>query len=266
MEASDRGQVSTSAAQVYEEFYLPALFQEWAPRLAKAAAIQPGHHVLDVACGTGVLARTAAGIVGPKGSVAGVDINAGMLALAAQLSPKINWHREPAENLPFPDNRFDAVVSQFGLMFFEDRRAAVREMVRVLKPGGRMAVVVWDSLENTPGYARMTMLLQELFGEKVAATLRAPFILGEIEILRSIFVEAGFPEIEITTITGTARFPSIQDWVFTDIKGWTLADMIDDQQYRLLLDRAKAVLKEFENEQGSVTFDSPAHIVSLTKA
>ena len=139
-------------------------------------------------------------------------------------------------------------------------------MVRVLKPSGRMAVAVWDSLDNTPGYARMTKLLQELFGEKVAAALRAPFILGEIEFLRSIFVEAGYPEIEITSITGTARFPSIQDWVFTDIKGWTLADRIDDQQYRLLLDQASVVLKEFENEQGSVTFDSPAHIVSLKKA
>lgn len=71
-----------------------------------------------------------------------------MLAVARQLEPAVDWREGFAESLPFPDESFDAVVSQFGLMFFTDRRQALREMLRVLVPGGRLAVAVWDSLEN----------------------------------------------------------------------------------------------------------------------
>jgi ubiquinone/menaquinone biosynthesis C-methylase UbiE len=120
---SDRetGQVARSAAEVYEEFFLPALIQQWASRVAGAAGIQTGERALDVACGTGVLARTVAERVGPNGAVVGVDINEGMLAVARKKAPEIEWKQGRAETLPLDSDSFDAVVSQFGLMFFEDR-------------------------------------------------------------------------------------------------------------------------------------------------
>src|SRR5690349_11174821 len=124
MTASETGQVTRTAADVYEAFFVPALFQEWAPRVADAAAIQPGQRVLDVACGTGVLARSVAERAGPSGAVTGVDVNAGMLAVAQRTAAAIDWRQGRAESLTFPDDSFDAVVSQFGLMFFEDRQAA----------------------------------------------------------------------------------------------------------------------------------------------
>jgi ubiquinone/menaquinone biosynthesis C-methylase UbiE len=98
--------------------------------------------VLDVACGTGVVAREAARRVGPAGAVAGLDRNEGMLAVARRMAPGIAWRHGLAEALPFPDGAFDAVICQFGLMFFEDRGKALGEMWRALRPGGRLAVAV----------------------------------------------------------------------------------------------------------------------------
>jgi SAM-dependent methyltransferase len=260
------GQVNRSAAQVYEDFFIPALFQEWADRVADAAQLQPGDHVLDVACGTGVLTRAVATRVEPTGSVIGLDLNDGMLDVARQKAPDIEWQQGKAESLPFEDARFDAVVSQFGLMFFQDRVAAIKEMLRVLRPGGHLTIAVWASLEVTPGYKAMVDLLQRLFGGDIADNLRSPYILGDLRKLQSVLDDAGVVGAAITTLNGKARFPSIDAWMFTDIKGWTLADKIDDAQYAHLLAEAKRDLAQFETTSGEVVFDSPAHIITVTKA
>ncbi len=262
MNEINRGQVIRSAAEVYDEFFLPALFVEWPGKLLAAAQIKTGQYVLDVACGTGVLTVAAAKSVGPSGSVAGLDINEGMLSVARTKAAGIAWRHGKAESLPFPDNVFDAVVSQFGLMFFEDRRAAIMEMVRVLRPEGRLAIAVWDSLENTPGYAAVTNLLQRLFGDEAADALRAPYVLGDTQVLAALFAGAGLADVRIKTIEGTARFPSLDSWMYTDVKGWTLASVLDDDQFELLLREAKQELQPFVQENGTVRFSAPAHIVT----
>src|SRR5215207_8528279 len=179
MDDTSTGQVTRSAADVYEEFFVPALFQDWTARVADAARLAPGQRVLDVASGTGALTCEAAQRVGLGGSVTGLDRNEGMLAVARRKAPNIEWRQGLAESLPFANATFDAVISQFGLMFFEDRIAALREMWRVLRPGGRLAVAVWDALDHSPGYAAMTVLLQRLFGSRIADELHAPFVLGD---------------------------------------------------------------------------------------
>ena len=266
MSDGERGQVTRSAAEVYEEFFVPALFQEWSDRVADAITLRAGDHVLDVACGTGVLTRAAATRVGPSGLAIGLDVNEGMLAVARRKAPRLDWRSGRAEALPFDNESFAAVVSQFGLMFFEDRRAALTEMMRVLRRGGRLAVAVWDSLERTPGYATVTQLLQRLFGDRVADALRAPFALGDPGALRSLLSSAGIPNATVTTVKGTARFPSIRAWMYTDVKGWTLADMIDDAQFARLLDEAEKALRPFLAADGTVAFEAPAHIVTATKS
>jgi SAM-dependent methyltransferase len=218
-----------------------------------------------VACGTGVLAREVVKRVHPDGFVVGLDPNEGMLDVARRTSPGIEWRSGQAESLPFPDNAFDAVVSQFGLMFFDDRIASLKEMWRVLQPGGRVAVAVWGSLDASPGYAAVTALLQRLFGDRIADGMRAPFILGDPETLLSLFAEAGIPDARILTQDGMARFTSIESWVHTDVKGWTLSDMIDDVQYETLLKEALVELKPFVQSDGTVAFTSPAHVVTATK-
>ncbi|HJO04267.1 MAG TPA: methyltransferase domain-containing protein [Acidobacteriota bacterium] len=262
---SDRGQVSASAAEVYEEFFVPALFTEWSPMLAEAAGIDPSYRVLDVGCGTGVVTRAVAGLLDDSGAVLGIDINDGMLDVARRRSPEIDWRLGSVEALPFDDQSFDAVVCQFGLMFFEDQPAAIREMVRVLRPGGRLAVAVWDVLDNVPGYASVTELLQRLFGDEAANAMRAPYLLGNRDTLRSVFQRAGIADVDIRTHAGTARFPSIESWVHTDIKGWTLADIINDDQYAQLLGEARSALQRYVIGDGTVAFSQSAHIASAVK-
>ncbi len=266
MNESERGQVTRNAAEVYQEFFVPALFEQWAGRVAHAAQLQPGQRVLDVACGTGVLAREAARRVGSAGSVTGIDINDGMLAVAQRTAPKIAWKHGAAEQLPFETGSFDAVVSQFGLMFFDDRHAALGQMARVLRPRGCMAVAVWASLDETPGYAAMTALLRRLFGEAAANALRAPYALGDPTTLAPLLSDIGVTDVRIDTVAGEARFPSLDGWVHTDVKGWTLADMIDDAQYALLQREAKTALGEFVRPDGTVAFSAPAQIVTAVRS
>ncbi len=170
-----------------------------------------------------------------------------------------------AERVPFPDGSFDAVVSQFGLMFFEDRRAALAEMWRVLRPGGRLAVAVWDAAERSPGYARMIDLIERLFGPAVADALRAPFVLGEPATFAAEFAAAAYTGVRIETLPGTARFPSIDDWVRTDVKGWTLAELIDDEDFERLRRAAGHEMRDFAGSGGAVAFDAPAHLAVAVK-
>lgn len=261
--ASERGQVSRSAAEVYDEFFVPALFEQWTERVADAAAVGPGRRVLDVACGTGVLARAAARRTGGDGAVVGLDCNEGMLEVARRRHRGIEWRQGRAEALPFADGSFDAVVSQFGLMFFEDRRAALVEMRRILAPGGSLAVAVWDGLERAPGYAAMAELLQRLFGDEVASALRAPFALGDADAFAALCASAGMPEVAIARHAGTARFSSLAAWLHTDIRGWTLAEAIDDEQFERLRREADTALAGFVTAGGGVEFPVAALIASF---
>ncbi len=260
------GQVTASAADIYESFFLPALFAQWAPQAADAAGIGAGQAVLDVACGTGVLALEAARRVAPGGTVAGLDRNPGMLGVARRKAPAIDWREGLAEDLPFADASFDAVVCQFGLMFFADRVQALHEMWRVLRPGGRLAVLTFAAAERSPGYAAMIQLLDRLFGSAIAAELRGPFVLGDRRALGAPFAAAGIANVVIAEIAGEAVFRTIEAWVETEIKGWTLADRIDDTQYETLLRAAASELGRFARADGRVSFAIPALIATATKS
>lgn len=162
MAEPERWQVSTDAAEVYESCFVPAIFGAWASPVADAAGIRRGTKVLDVGCGTGVLAREALRRVGQEGRVVGLDLNEGMLAVAARGEPSIEWRRGDAASLPFEDAKFDVVVSQFALMYFPDRVTSLHEMWRTLAPGdalrspfGRRSSTPW--IPDTGGDRRSTM-------------------------------------------------------------------------------------------------------------
>jgi ubiquinone/menaquinone biosynthesis C-methylase UbiE len=261
----DKGQVASEAAELYEQFFVPSLFQVWPTHLLDAMAVKQGDRVLDIACGTGVLARTAVDRVGSPGLVTGLDFNEGMLAVARRVEDRVEWKFGQAEDLPFPDNHFDAVGCQFGLMFFDDRQAAIREMVRVLKPAGMLAVAVWDSVDHNPAFGILIGLLDELCGKQVGDKLRAPFSVGDTGSLQAIFASAGFLDAKLSTLAGKCRFPTIQDWIFTNVKAWTLFEDLDDKMLALLDQKAQTAFQGFTAADGRVEFDSSAHIMLVQK-
>ncbi|GAB3257517.1 class I SAM-dependent methyltransferase [Nocardioides dilutus] len=257
MHEARTGQVTDAAAEVYEEFFVPALFAQWTGEVLDRSQTRLGHRVLDVGCGTGVLTRAVAARVGESGQAWGIDPNPGMLAVATNVGGGVRVRAGRAEALPFPDASFDRVVSQFALMFFEDAGAAAREMARVLRPDGVLAVATWAAIDESPGYARMAGLLEEVVGSEAADALKAPFSLGTEGQLRSA-LGSGFPELSIRRLPGTASFPSVEAWVRTDILGWTLRELVDADAYDRLQRAAASALEPFTRDDGTVSFAAPA--------
>lgn len=260
-------ELETTAA-AYEELLVPGLFQGWTDRVLDAARVGPGDKVLDVGCGTGVLARAAAARVEPSGSVTGLDINPGMLAVAARIAPEVKWQQGAAESLPFENNTFDAVVSQFGLMLFEDPRAALEEMRRVLAPGGRLAVMVFDSLDNNPAYEAYVAVLEHLGLEQAAAALRFPFSLGDVDKLSALFETVGIGSASVATHEKTAHFPSVRAMIEGDVKGWfPLAGIaLEGGDFEAVVSEAEVALEPFVDGDGTITFPASAHLVVWSKA
>ena len=255
-----------SPADVYDEQFVPALFRHWGPVLCDAANIAPGQRVLDVACGTGALTTAVAARVGPSGAVLGLDANPEMLAVARRKHAHIEWHDGRAESLPFADASFDAVVSQFGLMFFDDRVGALREMQRVLRPGGHLAVAVCDALERSPGYASLAVLLERLFGNPVADAFRAPFVLGDAAALRALCTDASISGASVVRRQGIVRFASIDALVSTERACvWTLGGLLDDGQFERLRREAQSTFLPFVDAGGMVAFAMPALLISAAK-
>ena len=255
------GQVTASAAETYEAFFVPALFGQWPDPVLDAARLAAGDDVLDVGCGTGILARTAARRLDQSGSVVGLDINDGMLAVARRSPERVTWQHGSAEHLPFLDCSFDRVVSQFALMFFVDQHAAIEEMVRVTRPGGTVTMATWASIEQSPGYAAMVELIHQLFGHEAADALMAPFTLGTEDKLRQV-IDKTLPNATVTCHPGQACFDSLEEWIHTDVRGWTLADLITDEEQTELLAAAKTALASFVDGDGRVRFPAPALIVT----
>jgi SAM-dependent methyltransferase len=193
------------------------------------------------------------------------------LALRSSLSPLLAlWPRKRRNRkqlLPFADRSFDAVVCQFGLMFFADRNMAVREMLRVMVPGGHCAVAVWDTLENAPAFAALVSLLDRIAGKAAGDALRAPFVLGDRRLLANLFGSAEAGSINVTTHQGTARFPSTHEFVEAEVKGWlpVMGVILPEPTINRILAEAENVLARYAMPAGGLAFDVFAHVVSSRK-
>jgi SAM-dependent methyltransferase len=263
MPNQDAWQLAHAAAVAYEKDFVPAIFAQWPPVLAELAGMEPGDRVLDVACGTGILAREAAGRVGPTGRVTGLDLNEAMLAVARGLRPDLEWRPGDAAKLPFADGAFDVVVSQFALMFVPDRVAALREMWRVLAPRGRLAVAVCAPIGD--GYATLAAILRREVGGGAAAMVEGYFALGDEAGLERLTKAAGISGARVQTRPGWARFSSIDELVRIEIKGSPLAALVDEGAYGKVVDAARRELRKFCDGQGRVSVRLDAAIVTARK-
>jgi ubiquinone/menaquinone biosynthesis C-methylase UbiE len=208
----------------YERYFVPAIAAPLAGDLVEAAALQPGERVLDLACGTGIVARLAAGRVGPTGTVMGLDINPGMLAVARAATPPgtvIGWHQAPAHDSALPDAAFDVVVCQLGLQFFPDQVAALREMHRVLAPGARIVL-------NVPGPAPEPFLiladaLARHIKPELALFVQQVFSLHDTRQLQELLAQAGFTGATAEPASTTLALPPPAEFLWQYVHSTPLA-------------------------------------------
>ena len=245
MEDHDRGQIDTSAADIYDELFVPALFGRFVEPVASAAQVGPTESVIDLACGTGALTRAMRNRT--SGRVVGVDLNPAMVEVARRHGGNIEYVEGDAANLGFADSAFDVATCQFGLMFFPDPSRGIAEMDRAADRG---IVAVWDSIERSEGYSAMQDLFRDELGNDAARSLDAPFAMGKEGVLEALFAEAGVSGVSYSSVAGSGRFASIDEWVTTEVRGWTLGDSVSDQQLADLVSVARDRLRRFATSDG----------------
>lgn len=203
MSEQEKWQLAGSAPDNYERYQVPSLFGPMAELFLSAVNLKTGERVLDVACGTGIVARLAAPQVGATGHVTGVDLNPGMLKVAAENTPTsgapIDWREGDAGNLPCEDGYYHTVLCQQGLQFFSDQPQALQEIHRVLVPQGRVAICSWASIDDNPFNQVISAALGRHVSADAATRILAPFSLGDPEVLRTLVSNAHFHHVEIET-------------------------------------------------------------------
>jgi ubiquinone/menaquinone biosynthesis C-methylase UbiE len=249
--------LSGSAAEMYERNMVPAMFEPFANGLLEFAELQKGESILDVACGTGILARLAWPKVAPTGRVVGLDVNPGMLEVARnaaqQSAADIEWTEGSVSEMPLRAGEFDVVLCQHGLQYFSDKPIALREMRRVLGDRGRLVLNIWRPISFNAGHSVFADVLQRHVSEEAAATRRAPFIFSDRNQLRTLVVDAGFHDVVVSLTTRIARFVSAEAMVRIMITGTPLGTAMNSDDPGLLHTVIKEVttgLSEYVDDQG----------------
>lgn len=261
-------QLGQKAPEAYEQYLVPPIFAPWADRLVDAGAVQEGDRVLDVACGTGIVARHAAPRVGNRGSVVGLDVNERMLAVAEESAtdsqPAIEWRQGDASDLPFSEGTFDVALCQQSLQFFDDAPGGIREMHRVLASGGRMALSVWRPLDYQPGYVVLAEALERHISDEAGTMMRSPFPALDGDYFRRVAREAGFGDVSVTIEIGDVRYPSVEEFVRREAASSPLAEPLAavEQEVRDdLIQEVEDGLQEYIDDEGII---SPTESYVLT--
>lgn len=256
--------LSVEQARAYEDLFVPALFSQWVPVLLRLAGVSDGQHVLDVACGTGVVARAAQNLVGPSGRVSGIDLNPAMIDVARECAPDVDWRVGDAADLPY-DESFDAVLCQSALFFFPDPARACREMARVLRPGGTLALQTYAELEDQPGYRPLVEAVVRHVGPDARALLGTYWSKGDPTELRALLEAAGLAATASESVLGQVTFPSVDALVRTEIQATPLASRIDGSAYLAIAEDARTTLASFHTAQGEVALPVRARFTTGRK-
>jgi ubiquinone/menaquinone biosynthesis C-methylase UbiE len=254
-----------TAPENYERYFVPSIAAPLAADLVETAALSPGERVLDVACGTGVVTRLAAQRVGNSGSVAGLDVNPCMLAVArSATSPQlaIEWHETSAESIPLADGAFDVVLCQMGLQFIPNKLGALREMRRVLARGGRLVL-------NVPGptpplFVALADALGRHIGPQAAAFVHIVFSLHDQQELRELMDSAGFRETDVQTTRTTLTLPPASEFLWQYVSSTPLAGVVgkaSEESRAALQEEVGSKWRDFTKD-GTLRFDVPVTTVT----
>ena len=264
-------QLSQSAPEAYEQYLVPPMFEPWADRLIDRVGLRSGDRVLDVGCGTGIVARRAASRLGDEGTVVGLDVNDGMLdvarATASENRLSIDWRQGEATELPFVDESFEVVVSQQALQFVSEPRAALREIRRVLVPSGRVAVSVWRPLRFNPGYVELAEVLESYVGDDAGVTMRSPFPTWNREVLRTLARDAGFDDRATTIEIGSTRYPSAEEFVRREAASSPLSEPLGDIESDVreaLVEEVGRALEDYTDDEG-ITFPMESYVLTARR-
>lgn len=263
---SDSWDYSKSPAEIHEQYLVPAVYAQVAIQLTHVAEIDSGFKVLDVGCGTGILARKAFEEVGFTGKVYGLDLDESMLAVASKAAPQVEWRQGDAADLPFEAETFDRVVSQFMLPAVKNRVGVTREMWRVLKPGGKLILAVWAALHQSPAFNILVRLTQEHAGFRAGAALSLPWELGFENKLSAILQSAGIKDATINHQKATARFPSpatvVESWVAHNP---AVSSLIKERQYQRIYHAACDELEQYRVSTGGLVCSMDALVITARK-
>lgn len=262
---------SGSIPETYEKFAVPLLFAPYAEDLARRLAKRPPNRILEIAAGTGVVTRALAAALPASTSIVATDLNQAMLDYAASvpIARAVDWRQADAMKLPFGDNVFDAVVIQFGVMFFPDKPRALAEVRRVLQPGGTLVYTVWDRLEENEVPDLVTQAMKEVFpGSPTSFFARVPHAYFERDVLARDLATAGFAKaVQIDTVTVRGRSTSPLAAATGCCQGTPLRNEIEahsGERLREATDAAAALIaKRFGT--GAVDSKLQAHIVTVEK-
>ena len=265
MTRTDTFQISVETAETYEAAFVPSLFAHLATYLVDAAEVTSGDRVLDVACGTGIVARTAADRTGPAGRVVGLDLNEAMLTVARRVRPDLDWRQGNAASMPFADESFDVALCQSGLMFVPDPAAAVGEMSRVVRPGGRVAAQVWSSLDRQTAIQPFADAVARHAGLDAVDLISTYFRLGNREQVTGQFSRAGLRVTVVRTLPVTVRAPSVDAYITTEVESTPLIDRISDEVYRRIREEARAGLARYCDASGALALPLEAYLVAARR-
>jgi ubiquinone/menaquinone biosynthesis C-methylase UbiE len=257
-------QLSLDTAEAYESAFVPALFEPWARIVVDAAGVREGDRVLDVACGTGIVARVAADRAGPKGSVVGIDRNPAMLAVAKRLRPDIEWREGDASGLPFLARSFDIVVCQAALMFFPDPRASLKEMARAVKDDGTVAIHVWERLQDQPAYRPFIDVAARSAGPDATDLLGSYFSRGDLSELWRLLEAGGlWPAATITEAT-MLRFGSVDEFVMTEVQSTPLGERLAGDAVARIIEDSREALRAYTSPDGTLDIPIRGHVITAT--
>jgi ubiquinone/menaquinone biosynthesis C-methylase UbiE len=250
MSTAERFDVTAEMAEAYEERFVPALFAHWVEPLLDAADVQLGQRVLDVGCGTGVVARHAAERVGPAGGVVGLDRSAAMLEVAARVRPDLEWREGDVANLPFPEADFDVVTCQAMLMFVPDVDGALRAMARVVRPGGAVAIQVFALLADQPAYGPWVEMVARHAGPDAVQLLGTYWAHGDQDRMRARCESAGLNVSAVVDLVRPASFPSVEAMVRTEVNATPLAERLTEAEQKAIVTESRQVLEPWLSPDG----------------